>query len=251
MLRRIFTIIAILAGIGVIVLTQTMLRDHIQGIITERTNNANERDKQKARALKDETILATTSNNLLRTQGTLASTTSDLEKTKGELTSLSGAHERTVADLKKSQDEEKAALQRLEQWRALGITPEGVKEMADNFEKSKQTLAVAQDEFKILARAYAKATNTIAGFTSEKEYEAPLPMGLKGTVVAVDPKWDFVVLNIGDTKGVLKDGVMKVHRDSKLVGKIKITNVMSDRSIANVVSGWKLDEIREGDEVLY
>ena len=99
MLRRIFTIIAILAGIGVIVLTQTMLRDHIQGIITERTNNANERDKQKARALKDETILATTSNNLLRTQGTLASTTSDLEKTKGELTSLSGAHERTVAQL--------------------------------------------------------------------------------------------------------------------------------------------------------
>ena len=71
----------------------------------------------------------------------------------------------------------------------------------------------------------------------------------KGKVVVVDPKWDFVVLDIGANKGVLEDGEMLVSRDGRLVAKVIIRNVEKDRCIANIISGWKLGEIMEGDVV--
>ena len=76
-----------------------------------------------------------------------------------------------------------------------------------------------------------------------------LPADLKGKVVVVDPKWDFVVLNIGDDQGVLQDGEMLVSREGKLVAKVIVRTVEKDRCIANVVPGWKLGEMIEGDKV--
>jgi hypothetical protein len=72
---------------------------------------------------------------------------------------------------------------------------------------------------------------------------------LKGKIVVVDPKWDFVVLNIGDEQGAIQDGEMLVSREGKLVAKVVIRSVQKDRCIANVVPGWKLGEMIEGDEV--
>ena len=76
-----------------------------------------------------------------------------------------------------------------------------------------------------------------------------LPAELKGNVVVVDPKWDFVVLDIGATKGALEDGEMLVSRDGKLVAKVIIRSVQKDRCIANIMPGWKLGEVIEGDVV--
>ena len=44
---------------------------------------------------------------------------------------------------------------------------------------------------------------------------------------------------------------MLVNRNGKLVAKIRIKSVTDDRSIANVLVGWKFDEVREGDQVIY
>jgi cell shape-determining protein MreC len=65
----------------------------------------------------------------------------------------------------------------------------------------------------------------------------------------VDPKWDFVVLNIGQDQGVLENGELLVSREGKLVAKIVVRSVEKNRCIANVVPGWKLGEVIEGDEV--
>ena len=72
-----------------------------------------------------------------------------------------------------------------------------------------------------------------------------MPVGLAGKVMTVDPKWHFVVLNIGEKQGVLKDGVMNVHRDAKLIGKVRISTVLPDRCIANVMNEWKVTDIVE------
>jgi hypothetical protein len=42
---------------------------------------------------------------------------------------------------------------------------------------------------------------------------------------------------------------MLVSRDGKLVAKVIVRSVQKDRSIANIVPGWKLGEPVEGDEV--
>ena len=78
-----------------------------------------------------------------------------------------------------------------------------------------------------------------------------LPAGTKGNVLAVDPKWNFVVLDLGSDKQMLEGGVLMVHRNSQLVGKVRISEVMANRCVATVVPGWKLGDIEEGDQVLY
>ena len=73
---------------------------------------------------------------------------------------------------------------------------------------------------------------------------------LKGKVVVVDPKWDFVVLDIGEDQGVLTDGELLVSRDGKLVAKVIVRTVEKDRCIANIMPGWKIGEVFEGDQVI-
>jgi hypothetical protein len=67
--------------------------------------------------------------------------------------------------------------------------------------------------------------------------------------MVVDPKWDFVVLNIGEDQGLLPDGELLVSRDGKLIAKVIVRSIQKDRSIANLVPGWKLGEVIEGDQV--
>ena len=76
------------------------------------------------------------------------------------------------------------------------------------------------------------------------------PKASVGKVLVADPKWDFVVLNIGSKQGAVEDGVMLVNRNGRLVAKVKLSGVQPDRSIANVLPGWKLGDVMEGDEVI-
>jgi len=72
---------------------------------------------------------------------------------------------------------------------------------------------------------------------------------LRGKIVVVDPKWDFVVLNIGEDQGVLENGELLVSREGKLLAKVIVRSVQKDRAIANLVPGWKFSDVMEGDDV--
>ncbi|MBM3848208.1 MAG: hypothetical protein FJ405_18220 [Verrucomicrobia bacterium] len=78
-----------------------------------------------------------------------------------------------------------------------------------------------------------------------------LKAGTKGKILVVDPKWDFVVLDIGLKDELLPNGILMVAREGKLIGKVKVSRVHQDRSIANIIPGWKLQDISEGDLVFY
>lgn len=69
-------------------------------------------------------------------------------------------------------------------------------------------------------------------------------------MVVCDPKWDFVILNVGENQGVLERGDLLVNRDGKLVAKVRVLRVEKDRCIANLVPGWKLGEVAEGDSAI-
>jgi hypothetical protein len=251
MLRRIFIILAILASIGVIVVSQTKLKEHVTSIRDQRQDFSNKLSSTTATLNSTKKTLATTSNELVSTKEKLASTTTKLQNTEKELAAVTGVKERLDQDLTKMRAAEKAARDELAQWSNLGIKAEMVKVMQDDLTKSKDTIVVMEEEKKMLTRKIAKLTNELARLIDPNTYTVQLPPGLKGSVLVVDPKWEFVVLNIGEKNGVLKDGVMMVHRDTKLIGKVKIATVMPDRCIANILPGWKVDEIMEGDGVMF
>jgi hypothetical protein len=58
------------------------------------------------------------------------------------------------------------------------------------------------------------------------------------------------VLDIGENQGVLEYGELLVNRNGKLVGKIVVRTVQKDRSVANLLPGWEIGEVLEGDQVI-
>ena len=85
--------------------------------------------------------------------------------------------------------------------------------------QDQDAITAINEEKKVLDRKRNRLQNQLNELIGTN-YVVALPAGLKGKVVVVDPKWDFVVLNIGDDQGVLKDGEMLVSRDGKLVAKV-------------------------------
>jgi len=64
----------------------------------------------------------------------------------------------------------------------------------------------------------------------------------------VDPKWDFVVLNVGSIKGSsTKASFGQPRRQARRKGHR--AHGLKRPLHRNVVPGWKLGEVIEGDEV--
>ena len=251
MLLRISLILAILVGAGTIFVTQKMAREHFTAIRDTRDENIKGRATEKTRAEKSERDHTATKQVLTQTKDTLTKTEEDLNGTKQRLTTAEDALAKTKADLAKAIEDRKAALAELAKWESTGLKPEGIKALQDNLKTTQDAVAVLEIEKKILERRIVVLDNKLEIILGKDEYVVKLPADTKGSVLAVDPKWNFVVLDLGADKGMLEGGVLMVHRNSKLVGKVRIQEVMANRSVANLMAGWKLGDIEEGDQVLY
>lgn len=249
MLLRIFLIVAILAGIGVIAVSQLKVKPHIEGIITEReTNKANWQREEKNRKQKEKE-LAETKTTLDKTTKDLEQRTTELATTKGSLDAEQKRANGLQKDLTGTRATLKEAQQNLEAWRLLGIPVEQVRVVIASEKKLRAANEALEEEKKLIKHKLDLTEAKLKSFLTDEDPE--LPTGLKGTVLVVDPKWNFVVLDIGEKQGVVPRGVLLVSRNSKLVGKVRVQSTQGDRSIANIMPGWKLTEIMEGDQVLY
>ena len=136
-------------------------------------------------------------------------------------------------------------------WAALGIPVDQVKNVIAEAKNLRAANEAIEEEKKILMATVKKQQAKIDQYESPEDAVPILPANLRGKVLVVDPKYDFVVLDIGEKQGVLENGRLLVNRNGKLVAKVQVKSVQADRSIANVMPGWKLGEIMEGDQVLY
>jgi len=77
--------------------------------------------------------------------------------------------------------------------------------------------------------------------------------GLRGTILAVNQAYNFVVLNLGTHHGVESNAEMLVLRDGALVGKIRISSVEPATAIGDIISGSlaRGAQIQSGDNVIY
>jgi len=251
MLLRILLIVTILIGIGAIAVTQFVVRPHVQTIIDVRDKNLKDYQNEKQAHGK-------TKSQLKDTKDKLALTEKNLDETKTQLTAVTTKateQEKRANNLDQELGKTKQTLSGVQAdlaaWTALGIPVNEVRALIADFKKLRNTNEAIEEEKKILALNLKKAEDKIKALTGgEDDPDPPLPAGLNGRVLVVDPKFDFVVLNIGAKNGVEPRGVLMVSRNSKLVAKVRVATVQPERSIANVMPGWKITPIKEGDQVL-
>lgn len=61
--------------------------------------------------------------------------------------------------------------------------------------------------------------------------------GLEGKIVAVNPSWNFVVLNVGDRQGIVMNSTLVVKRGGTSVARLRVTSVEPATSIADIIPG--------------
>jgi flagellar biosynthesis GTPase FlhF len=249
MLIRISLIIAILAGLAVGVFNVVKVKEKVVTLQTDlasektaraqaetdRDNNKKEWDKAAA--------------ELKQTKTTLETTTSERDKAVADAAAAMQRAEKLNDDLNKTRGERDAAQNELAQYKAIGMTPQQVLAARDLIKSLQNNLAGTQAENELLGKKLAQVQNELNRFI-HPEIPVFLPASLKGKILVTDPKWNFVRLNVGENQGVLKYSELLVNRDGKLVAKVKVTTVEKDHCTANIMDGWQLGDVLEGDQVI-
>lgn len=247
MLTRISLIVAILASIGSLLVSHLKLSEKITGL---ESNLATTTDQ-----------LTQTRTELEDTNGKLQAATDLVEKTSRELTQSNqqladmanrakqqqDRADRAERDLNERTTELTANQRELAAWKALDIPVDDVRDRLQDLINLNNAFAALQDENGILLRRANDLDAQLQVFLGTTEPPPPDMGDLKGKIVAVDPKWEFVVLDVGGKQGALKRGEMLVNREGKLVAKIRISRVEEDFSFANVLPDWKQDDVLVGD----
>jgi DNA repair exonuclease SbcCD ATPase subunit len=248
MLIRISLIVAIVAALAAGALNAFKIRDKINTLITERDDFHSKWDQTRTELASTRQELSKTKDDLTQTQQLLASTQTELTNAVVTATTQKKRADELSDKLAKTTQERDTAQVKVAAWEATGLTPEKALGLNKALTSTQNQLEAVQEENSVLQRTVNRLNvklNELIG----SNYVVSLRADLKGKVMAVDPKWKFVVLNIGGDQGVLDDGEMLVSRDGKLVAKVVVRSVQKDRSIANIVPGWQLGDIIEGDEV--
>lgn len=175
---------------------------------------------------KTEGVLANTSNTLVQTTGQLAETQAEVEKKKTEIEELSGTIETQKADIEKKAGE-------------VAKLTEKVSACESEIDAGKRYIAKIEKELNLIKGA-ANTTNV-------------LPAGVQGQVAIMNTNWNFVVIDMAPESGIMVMTDLNIQRDSKLVGKVRVSEVRKDQrvAVAEVLPEYQQLVPIKGDTVIY
>lgn len=225
--------------------------------------------------------LKETKSTLATTKTTLARTEADLKKTQDELTAAKATIEERdkeitkqksdieglntkLADATKQVEEKTAEVTRLNEDMSklkekLGsVNPEEMvakmNQTQADLEKARTELAEAKQVQATLEQQKKEADEKLANTErTVQEYKLGISRaGLTGKVLAYNAGWNFVVLSIGDKAGIKANAQLIVTRNSQPIGKVVVTTVEPQTSIADIIPGSvaKGQSVQPGDTVI-
>jgi hypothetical protein len=248
MLIRISLILAIVAALAAGTLNFLLVKDKIDTLVTDRNTQRDGRISAEGERDKTKKELVKTQGDLKQTQQQLADAQTERDKAVATATAQTKRADDLSDKLAKTTQERDDSQNELAAYKASGFTSEQVVKLGKTLKNQQDAMTALNGEKVVLQHAITRLQARLNIYEGTNE-DIALRADLKGKILVVDPKWDFVVLDIGDEQGVLLNGEMLVSRDGKLVAKVVVRSVEKGRSIANVVPGWKLGEVIEGDEV--
>lgn len=129
-------------------------------------------------------------------------------------------------------------------------------ELQAQLEEAKQQLDTAEREKEFL-------TEKLRGGTPERPVQIETekkrrvagggPPGVRGTVLAVNQAYNFVVLNLGGRQGIEANSEMLVLRGGTLIGKIRVSSVEPATAIGDIITNSLARgvQVQPGDTVIY
>ncbi|HEY2124042.1 MAG TPA: hypothetical protein VGG94_01155 [Chthoniobacterales bacterium] len=128
-------------------------------------------------------------------------------------------------------------------------------EMQAQLDEARRQLENAERENAFLSEKIHNAQERSNQLEQEKKRRqtAAGRAGVRGTILAVNQAYNFVVLNLGGRQGVEANSEMLVLRDGALIGKIRVSSVEPSTAIGDIITS-SLErgvQVQPGDIVVY
>jgi len=201
-----------------------------------------------------------TNDDLTSTRGTLKSTEENLTEQKAknqELTlqadKLSKDLESTKSDLESTNSKLKITFEQLQSYEE-GLKGKKPDELFQEINDLSEKVKVVEGEQKMLSASKEKAEAELKKLREQIEMTKPggsKSMSLSGRILAVNPTWNFVILDLGKNDQLVEGLTMVIYRGDKMIGKIKTVTVDAQTSVADVLPGTPATAIEVGDQVVY
>jgi hypothetical protein len=246
---RLLLTATVLLGLAAIATSQFVVRPHIENLTRARDESLQQYHNQQRAHSQAKATLTNAQAELKASEKNLLSARDQVLLANGKAVEQEQLASRLENQFNKAKQDLAIAKADLVAWSSLSIRVDQVKAIIAELKKIREAneALVAERDLLALLRREAEMVCDL----TDQPLEPLLPFGLRGRILVVDPKYDFVVLDIGADKGVEPRGKLLVAREGQLVAKISIRSVQENRCVADVLPGWKLRELKEGDLVLY
>ena len=186
------------------------------------------------------------------TKTDLENTRQDLENTRAELETTKGQLEDARTQIVQLNETIRAKDQELVEKSNLiaGLEDEKASLTAQVADLAAQ-IAGLQDQVAQLEEDKSVLEVQLEKCDKELHKEITMKPGTTGSIVYANKDWNFVVIDVGSNDGIQATAEMIIHRGDDLVGKIKISAVRDNVSIAEVLPEYQKSTVKEGDHVLY
>lgn len=128
-------------------------------------------------------------------------------------------------------------------------------EVEAQIDELRRSVDSAESEKVLLSDKLRAAQERVTQLEDEKKRRAAVAgkPGVRGTVLAVNQAYNFVVLNLGGRQGVEPNSEMLVLRDGILIGKIRISSVEPATAIGDIIGSSLARgvQVQPGDIVIY
>ncbi len=235
----------------------------------------------KGQVDKLQSSLKDTKGSLTRTQGDLQTTKNDLKKSNEERDASNMKAEEAQKNLETTKTDLNKATSDLQAATAAGTAKDTeIADLKDKLSKipsptnpanpvedpriaqlqtEVQTAKAAEAEAKMLYQKKvdeSKDNEVKLADLQKKESDREKGLtrkGLTGRILAVNPGWNFAVINVGDRQGVTVNSPLLVVRGGVPVARLRITSVEPSTSIADVVPGSVARgvTVQPGDSVIF
>lgn len=192
--------------------------------------------------------------NLGQTRTTLDATSNTLVVTEKDLSQTKDTLKKTEEDLASAKQD---IAQKTEQIAGLNETKEKLEGEVDKQKNEIVTLTdkLSDKESQLTAtkRFVDKLQKDLAScLHGPSDSNAP-PPGLQGRILVVNTNWNFVVMDMTAEARMVPLTDLTVQREDKLVGKIRVSEVMLEQRFAfgEILNDWQQMPVTKGDYVFY
>ena len=233
-----------------------------RGLRTEIVQSENARQTaERSRAsrekqLKDrEAAVAAASAKFSGVENKVAGVEAELAKVQTERNDLQAklrGNETEIADLRKR-------IESAEIKPATGAQPSAASEteLQAQLDDAKKQLDAAEREKVLLSDKMKVTQDKSSQLETEKKHYRPAPTGnnpgIRGSVLAVNQAYNFVVLSLGARQGVEANSEMLILRGGSFIGKIRISSVEPATAIGDIITSTLARgvQVQPGDTVVY